>query len=126
VRGVTPVASVMVPFQRSVSLIIRCPREVHDQVANTLRGLRVVLHARDERTLPSPAEPPKSPQAVNAEPAPETRRTALPPIPAPADSTLPAPLAPQNIPTQPEWRQRIRQLLDEFTKEVEKLPPVES
>ena len=52
------------PFMLSISLIIRCSPEVHDQVANTLRGLRVLLQARDERTLPSPAEPPKSPQAV--------------------------------------------------------------
>jgi RNA polymerase sigma factor (sigma-70 family) len=118
--------NVMVPFHLSISLIIRGTSEVHDQVANTLRGLRVLLEARDERTLPSPAEPSKSPQVVNAEPASPTRRTALPPIPAPADPTLPAPLAPQNIPTQPEWRQRVRQLLDELQKEVEKLPRVES
>jgi hypothetical protein len=54
--------NVMVPFQPSIGLIIKGTPEVHDQVGNTLRRLRVLLQARDERTRPSPAEPPKSPQ----------------------------------------------------------------
>jgi hypothetical protein len=54
--------NIMVPFQLSISLIIKGTPEVHDQVGNTLRRLRVLLQARDERTRPSPAEPPKSPQ----------------------------------------------------------------
>ena len=34
--------NVMVPFMLSISLVIRCPAEVHDQVGNTLRLLTSV------------------------------------------------------------------------------------
>jgi hypothetical protein len=118
--------NVMVPFQLSISLIIKGTPEVHDQVGNTLRRLRVLLQARDERTHPSPAEPPKSPQAANSEPASPTGRTSSPPIPAPADPTMPPPTAPQVVPPQPGSRQRVQELLDELQREVAKLPPVET
>ena len=115
--------NVMVPFMLSISLIIRCPAEVHDQVGNTLRLLRALLQARDERTQPPPVEPTKSPQAVNSEPASPTGRFSLPsPIPAPADPTLPRAAARQVVPPPPATRQRVQQLLDELQKEVEKLP----
>ena len=47
----------MVPFYLSISLIVRCPKEVHDQVGNLLRGLRVVMDARDARMVrPDPTK----------------------------------------------------------------------
>ena len=47
----------MVPFYLSISLIVRCPKDVHDQVANLLRGLRELLEARDARTVrPDPSQ----------------------------------------------------------------------
>jgi RNA polymerase sigma factor (sigma-70 family) len=114
--------NVMVPFMLSISLIIGCSPDVHEQVGNTLRLLRVLLDARDERTLPSPGEPPKSPQVFYGDPATPIRRPSLPPIPAPDDPTLPAPLVPQNVPPRPGSWQRVQQLLDELQKEVQKLP----
>jgi len=42
------------PFFLSVSLIVRCTAEIHEQVANLLKGLRDVVYARSQRyQLPS-------------------------------------------------------------------------
>jgi RNA polymerase sigma factor (sigma-70 family) len=66
----------MVPFFLSVSLIIKCPREVHDDIARLLRNLRRLKYPLEEQssgerriTVPVPdtalARPPLSPPSSN-------------------------------------------------------------
>jgi RNA polymerase sigma factor (sigma-70 family) len=112
----------MVPFYLSISLIIRCPKEVHDQVGKLLRGLRVVMDARDARTVrPDPRTVP------GASLTPES--AALPPGESPAPAApvrdlQPTPPSHQNRSSsgQIPSRHRVQQLLDELQKEIAKLP----
>jgi RNA polymerase sigma factor (sigma-70 family) len=100
----------MVPFYLSISLIVKCPEEVHDQVANLLRGLRGVLEVRDARTVQP--DPGKVPPAVR-----NVDRMTLDPSPSP-----PAANPIRDHPLQPPSRQRVQQLLDELQKEIARLP----
>jgi RNA polymerase sigma factor (sigma-70 family) len=104
----------MVPFYLSISLIIRSPKDVHDQVANLLRGLRVLLDARDNRTAKREAmDHPNTPQPLSSGPS-------LAPSP-PSNASLPPP-ARGVTPANSGSRQRAQQLLDELQKEIQKLP----
>ena len=96
----------IIPFHLSISLIVKCSPEVHNQFAITLRGLRELLMATDNGTVQQ--QPPEQPKTS--------------PIPS-GDPTLQAPKAPLANPAVPAPRQRVQQLLDELQKEIEKLPP---
>jgi len=116
----------MVPFYLSISLIVRCPREVHDQVASLLRGLRDLLTARDATTArPDPSEVPGA--VVNPSIKPSRPAETSPPT-APIREIQSAPRSPANPPSldQPAPRQRVQQLLDELQKEILKLQPPNS
>jgi RNA polymerase sigma factor (sigma-70 family) len=86
------------PFFPSISLIIRCTAETHEQVGNFLTGLLNVIYARDRNS----AE--KRPTEQKA--AADSEATA-----SAADAVRP--------PTVPKTR--IEQLVDELRKQVEKL-----
>ena len=88
----------MVPFFLSVSLIIKGSEDVHQNVANLLRGLRRLRYGVKGDNAPSVARPTAQPvgEPVNANPAPAS--TAGP-------------------------TKRIDQLLDALREEVRKLEP---
>jgi RNA polymerase sigma factor (sigma-70 family) len=99
----------MVPFYLSVSLIVRCPKETHDQVANLLRGLRGVMEARDARMVGSERKG-----------APDRRMVDRMTLDA---SQSPSPANPiRDHALQPPSRQRVQQLLDELQKEIARFP----
>ena len=103
-----PVGSIT-PFYLSMSLIIECTPEVHDQVANFLRQLRDLVFARERRTMPPvTTEQPRSvqPDSTDHVPAPATEQRSV----RPSSGS----------------RQRVQQLLDELQREVAKLPPDET
>jgi RNA polymerase sigma factor (sigma-70 family) len=112
----------MVPFFLSISLIIRCPQDVHAQVANLLRGLRGVLEARDARMVrPDPIILPGTyaNPASAALPAGQSR----PPAATVRDlqtTTLSPPA--HSSPAQPPSKHRVQQLLDELQKEIARFP----
>jgi RNA polymerase sigma factor (sigma-70 family) len=110
--GQTRPRNAIVPFFLSLSVIVRCTPEVHDQVANLLRGLRELVDAREGRTQETekqkPSERPNSSQ------------------PATGLAAVMDPPAPTAIPVVSGSRQRVQQLLDELTKEVAKLTPVDN
>jgi RNA polymerase sigma factor (sigma-70 family) len=113
----------MVPFYLSISLIVRCPQEAHDQVGSLLRGLRDVLTARDAITArPDPSEVPKA--YVNPAIKPSRPAETSPPA-APHREIQSAPLSLDNQPSldQPGPTQRVQKLLDELQKEIKKLQP---
>jgi hypothetical protein len=87
------------PYFLSISLIIRCTAETHEQVGNLLRGLRNVIYARDHYGIEERATDSK---AAAAAAAPASRAEA---VPSPTES-----------------KARIEQLVNELRKEVEKLP----
>ena len=103
-----PVGSIT-PFYLSMSLIIECTPEVHDQVANFLRQLRDLVFARERQ--------------ITARDTTESSGRVHP------NSTdqgpLPAPDRP-SIPQSAGSRQRVQELLNELQREVAKLSPVES
>ena len=112
----------IVPFYLSISLIIRCPEDIHDQVANLLRGLRVLLEARDAGIVrPSPGEFPRIRANPSSEP---TVPAASAPPPAHFRDSQSVPLPPhhQSASAHGPSRQRIQQLFDELQKEIQKLP----
>ncbi len=86
------------PFFLSVSLIIRCTPEVHEEVANLLRGLRRLQEARD------------NPGVAYEE---EEEKLGIPP-----HQIDPKPIAPPVA----GKKTRIERLLDQLRQEVEKLP----
>lgn len=100
----------MVPFYLSISLIVNCPGEVHDQVASLLRGLRGVLEARDARTLrPDPMKQMPSGRMVDH----MTLETSQSP---PSEKPI------RDHALQQTSRQRVQQLLEELQKEIARLP----
>jgi hypothetical protein len=97
---------VIVPFYLSISLIVRSTPDVHMQVGTTLRALRQLLSARDNRTAEHhQADKPK-----------------FSPTPPPGDPKLPAPKALPANSVVPASRPRVQELLEELQKEIEKLP----
>jgi RNA polymerase sigma factor (sigma-70 family) len=110
--GVKPTGAI-VPFFLSISLIIKCTPEAHDQVASLLRGLRVLFGTAQEGPVqPVPNEKHKSPQPVSTDLAFPTRPAAATP---PAQQSLRTPFAQKQT-------QRVQQLLDELQREIKKLP----
>jgi RNA polymerase sigma factor (sigma-70 family) len=101
----------MVPFYLSISLIVRCPDEVHDQVANLLRLLRVLIDARDNRAV----------QEKTADHR-EAFQLKSSPTPPPGDLELRGPKARPANAVPPASRPRVQELLEELQKEIEKLP----
>jgi RNA polymerase sigma factor (sigma-70 family) len=101
----------MVPFYLSISLIVRCPEEVHDQVANLLRLLRVLIDARDNRAV----------QEKTAEHR-EAFQLKSSPTSPPGDLELRGPKARPANAVPPASRPRVQELLEELQKEIEKLP----
>lgn len=96
---VTRTVGQITPFYLSISLIVRHTGEVHDEVAQLLRGLRDVLAARDRAAgLDGGREAPGITSAGDPK--------AVPPGPGPA----------------PDRKGRIRRLVDELRKEVDDLP----
>ena len=67
-------SNAIVPFYLSFSLIVRCPEEVHDQVANTMRLLRMLLEIRDRQKPPNAPDANAAQQPAAARPAPGTRQ----------------------------------------------------
>jgi hypothetical protein len=113
----------IVPFYLSISLIVRCPENVHAQVANLLRGLRVLVHARDAGIVwPSPSELPRVPASASSE---ATVPASAAPPPSHFRDTRSAPVGPhdQSPSAQRPSRQRAQQLLDELQNEIQKLSP---
>jgi RNA polymerase sigma factor (sigma-70 family) len=86
------------PFFLSISLIIRCTPEKHEQVANLLRGLRLFVDSRESPgvVFDRPSEPTELP-ATGTQP--------VKPAPPPAD----------------EPTTKIERLLNELREEVKKL-----
>jgi hypothetical protein len=110
--GVKPTGAI-VPFFLSISLIIKCTPEAHDQVASLLGGLRVLFGTADDgpvRLVPS--VPQKSAQPVSTDLAFPARPTAAPPSAEQSPRT----------PSAPKQSQRVQQLLDELQREIKKLP----
>jgi RNA polymerase sigma factor (sigma-70 family) len=101
----------MVPFYLSISLIVRCPEEVHDQVANLLRLLRVLIHARDNRAV----------QEKTADHR-EAFQLKSSPTPPPGDLELRGPKARAANAVPPASRPRVQELLEELQKEIAKFP----
>ena len=98
------------PFYLSISLIIRCTPDVHEEVADLLRGLRRLQNARENPGVDLEEEGRKlglTPQAHPAGPK-------LSP-PQPDDGKAVGPPSRDN-------RARIQQLLDALRQEVERLP----
>jgi len=95
-----PVGSIT-PFFLSISLIIECTSEAHEEIANLLRGLRNLVWSRDRQ------------QAKIARPAEQ------PGPPNPSSSISPKPASSAGSGSRP----RVRQLLDELRQEIEKLEP---
>jgi hypothetical protein len=105
--------STIVPFYLSISLIIKCTPEGHDQVASLLRGLRELLEPTEQGPVrPVPNEPHKSPQPASTDLAFPTRPTAAPPS---------AEQSPRSQ-SAPRQTQRVQQILDELQREIKKLP----
>jgi hypothetical protein len=110
--GVKPMGAI-VPFYLSISLIIKCTPEAHDQVASLLRGLRVLLGTADEGPVRQvPIEPQKSAKPVSIDLALPSRPTSAPPSAQQSPRTQSA----------PKQTQRVQQLLDELQREIKKLP----
>ena len=101
----------MVPFYLSISLIVRCPEEVHDQVANLLRLLRVLIHARDNRAVQEKTADHREAFQLKSSPTPPRGNLELPVSKAqPTNAVLPA------------SRPRVQELLEELQKEIAKFP----
>jgi RNA polymerase sigma factor (sigma-70 family) len=101
----------MVPFYLSISLIVRCPEEVHDQVANLLRLLRVLIHARDNRAVQEKTADHREAFQLKSSPAPPRGNLELPVPKARAANAVP-----------PASRPRVQELLEELQKEIAKFP----
>jgi RNA polymerase sigma factor (sigma-70 family) len=95
-KGSSAQPNAMVPFFLSVSLIVKGPEEVHQKVANLLRGLRRVRYGGKVENAPWVARP----------------------FPQPAGARLNANAAP---PSTASSRKKIDQLLDALREEVRKL-----
>jgi RNA polymerase sigma factor (sigma-70 family) len=91
------------PFYLSVSLIVRHTKEGHEEVANLLRKVRVLLDTRD------------NPEGARE----DDRDVAKASLPGPHD---PAKGTPPALNASPDRKARIGRLLDELRQEVEKLP----
>jgi RNA polymerase sigma factor (sigma-70 family) len=102
-RGEKPNA--IVPFYLSISLVVRCKTEVHDQIACLLHGLRDLLAARDLRKNPPPDAGPSESQRKAAE-----------------NSATPSGKPREADQAGPTSRQRVQQLLDQLQQEIQKLP----
>ena len=134
-------AAIITPFYLSISVIVRSTADVHDEVANLLRGLRRLQEARENtvaRVNPEPNEEKLGSTSHPADTRPAvprsiTRKAVGPP---PAEKKVlrpqyaPAVAQPEDAPTvadvnrrrRRDQKTRIQQLLDELRQEVEKLP----
>ncbi len=108
------------PFFLSYSLIVRHTKEGHDEVADVLRKMRRVVYAREH---------PAGAGRYDGEIEEERRITGNDPDPAPPAGpanrpqvSLPTPDNKAAASAHPDRNARIRQLLEELRKEVEKLP----
>ena len=81
----------IVPFYLSASLIIRGSKEVHDQVANLLRRLRVLMEAKDALTAQQRRTQKPEPQPALPDDPPSRARNVqtVPAVPVPAGATAP-------------------------------------
>ena len=125
------------PFFLSISLIIRCTPDVHEEVADLLRGLRRLQNAWENPGVVLEEEERKlglTPQSTDPKPAQSQPMIGqefplpYPSNPVAATSSEAKPAAPQPIvaktvvPPSQDNRARIQQLLDALRQEVEKLP----
>ena len=138
-KGVVPLRPIgtITPFYLSTSLIIRCTQDVHEEVADLLRGAPPAPGLPD---TPGVDREPKEPkvglesQSTDPKPAPPQPMSGqgftVPNVsnPVAATSSEAKPDAPQPfvgkavVPPSQDNRARIQQLLDALRQEVEKLP----
>ena len=95
------------PFYLSYSLIIRCTPETHDEIAGLMRRLRKLVFAEGE-------------EEAKIDPAAVPTKVTQPPVPG--DAPLPPPFAQPAAPSGSGTKARVQKLLNELTKEIDKLP----
>jgi RNA polymerase sigma factor (sigma-70 family) len=100
------------PFFLSISLIVNCTPEIHNQVATLLLGLRELLNARDNRTVDDVAN--------------RLTDRLKPPQLSPRDPKLVSPAKQPAASKTSDSMQHVQQLLDELNKEFKKLTPLEN